>query len=834
MDENEKTAPQTTPLPVARTTIVAGPLLPEPVPTVHDFPVLPLRNTVVFPHQVMPLTVGREMSLKAVEAAIDGEKTLLLVTQRNSRDAEPAPEDLYDFGVLADVLKVMRMPDGSQTAIVQARARAQITEFTVLKPYLRATVKDVMEVMPAESMRLEALVQSVRKTYSQVAELAPYLGEEHLVMAHNVDAAGRLADVIVSTLQVEAAAKQKLLETPSAEDRLSQVHKILNRELKVLQLSSKIQSEAQDEITKSQRDYYLRQQLKAIRRELGEDDEGEADVEILREKVRDADMPPEVQKVADDELKRLSRTNPSSPEHSVIRTYLDWLLAIPWAKTSEDRVDLEKARRILARDHYDLEKVKKRIVEFLAVRKLKPDSRGPILCFVGPPGVGKTSLGRSIAEALGREFVRVSLGGMRDEAEIRGHRRTYIGAMPGRLIQGLKKAGTMNPVFILDEIDKLGSDFRGDPSSALLEALDPEQNHTFSDHYVEVSVDLSKVLFIATANWADPIPAALRDRLEIINIAGYTTADKTFIAKRHLLPKQIVEHGLKAAQVTVSKKMIEKIIGDYTREAGVRNLDRTLASVVRGIASEVAEEKITTKTITEADLATYLGPPKFFSETADRTRVPGVATGLAWTPVGGEILFVEATRMPGKGQITLTGQLGEVMKESAQAALSFIRTEAHHLGVDPSFLEKSDIHVHVPAGAVPKDGPSAGVTMVTALVSLLTKRPVKSALAMTGEVTLRGHVLPVGGIKEKVLAAHRAGIRTIVLPERNMHDLDEIPQEVKRQLKFIPVKAIADVLEAALVPARGTPRKDEPKEAPKKRPAQRNGGAAETVPAPPG
>jgi ATP-dependent Lon protease len=785
-DENKPTTEATTTPPVIDAT--------------KDFPVLPLRQLVVYPHQVLPLTIGRDGSLKALEAAMEGPKTLFLLTQRESKNDDPQPTELYEYGTLADILKVMRMPDGSQTAIVQGRLRCKVERFTQTKPHLRVVVKEIPEEKSEDSEKIEALVQSVRATYQKAVELAPYLSGEHLVMAHNVDDPGRLADVVASSMQIETSVKQSLLETLSAEGRLTEVHKILNRELRVLELSTKIQNDAQGEITKSQREYFLRQQLKAIRRELGEDDESEADIDTIREKIAEAKLPEDAAKAAEEELRRLQRTNPSSPEHSVIRTYLDWLLSVPWSKTTEDRIDLAEAKKILERDHYDLEKVKKRIVEFLAVRKLKPDSRGPILCFVGPPGVGKTSLGRSIAEALGRKFVRVSLGGMRDEAEIRGHRRTYVGALPGRIIQGLKKAGTMNPVFMLDEIDKLGSDFRGDPSSALLEALDPEQNHAFSDHYLEVSTDLSKVMFVATANWADPIPPALRDRLEMIEIPGYTNIDKALIAKKHLLPKEIKEHGLKTGQAVISKAIIDEIIGSYTREAGVRNLGRTLASVVRGVAAEIAEGTIEKKTVTKDDLVKYLGPPKFFAETAERTKSAGVATGLAWTPVGGEILFIEATKMAGKGAITLTGSLGDVMKESAQAALSYIRTEADHLGIDPAFLEKTDIHVHVPSGAVPKDGPSAGITMVTALVSLLTQRRVKDGIAMTGETTLRGHVLPVGGIKEKVLAAHRAGIRTIILPEKNRHDIPEIPEEVRKELTFIPVKSLSEVLENALVP----------------------------------
>ncbi|MFQ5706785.1 MAG: endopeptidase La [bacterium] len=761
-------------------------------------PVLPLRNTVVFPQQIIPLSVGREKSIKLIEDSSDNKKLIVLVAQKDGKIDHPEPKDLYSWGTIAFIMKVFKMPDGTQSAMVQGLNRVEIIKFTQSEPYLKALVQPQLE-SEAKGVDIEALIGNLRSLFQKVVGLAPYLTPEHSMLVANTEDPDNLADIITWNLNISTADKQSVLELVDLKARLERVTYLLTKELQILELGSKIQSEVQGEINKTQREYYLREQLKAIRRELGEDqDERTAEFNELRNKIKEAKLPVEAKKVADKELDRLAKMPPQAAEYTVSRTYLDWLIEVPWSKSTQDNLEVDSAQKVLDEDHYDLEKVKKRILEYLAVRKLKNDMKGPIICFVGPPGVGKTSLGKSIARALGRKFIRISLGGVRDEAEIRGHRRTYIGALPGRIIQGLKKVGSNNPVFMLDEIDKLGTDFRGDPSSALLEVLDPEQNYSFSDHYLEVPFDLSKVMFIATANLADPIPPALRDRMELIELPGYTENEKIKIAESFLIPKQLNDHGLTNEQLEFEPEAISVIIRSYTREAGVRNLEREIASVCRGVAREVVEGKTESKTITEDDLSLYLGPTKFFSEIAERTSRPGVATGMAWTPAGGDILFIEATKMRGKGELILTGSLGDVMKESARAALSYIRSLAGELNIKADEFEKNDLHIHVPAGSIPKDGPSAGVTILTALVSLLTNRLVCNELAMTGEITLRGLVLPVGGIKEKVLAAHRAGIKKILLPEKNRKDLDEIPEEIRNQLEFHFVNEMQELISLAL------------------------------------
>ncbi len=758
-------------------------------------PILPLRNTVVFPNQILPISVGREKSIQLVKETESN--LIVLVAQRDGKVDQPRPEDMYSWGTIASVMKVFKMPDGTQSVMMQGLVRAQVFDYTQQEPYFKALVQAQAE-KKSEGMDIDALVGNIRSLFQKIVSLANYLTPEHAVLVANTEEPARLADIIASNLNIATAEKQKILELTDIKERLEKLTYLLNKELQILELGSKIQSEVQGEINKTQREYYLREQLKAIRRELGEDqDERTAEINELRDKIKTAKMPQDVEEVALKELERLSKMPPAAAEYTVSRTYLDWLIEVPWSASTDDNLDVGQAAKILDEDHYDLEKVKKRILEYLAVRKLKKDMKGPILCFVGPPGVGKTSLGRSIARALGRKFVRMSLGGVRDEAEIRGHRRTYIGALPGRIIQGLKKAGSRNPVFMIDEIDKVGMDFRGDPSSALLEVLDPEQNNSFSDHYLEVPFDLSQVMFIATANLADPIIPALKDRMEILELPGYTEEEKVHIACKYLIPKQHDEHGLKSSHVIFEDAALRDIITSYTREAGVRNLERQIATICRGVAREVVEGKVESKTITPDELSKYLGSVKFFSEIAERTSRAGVATGLAWTPVGGDILFIEATKMRGKGNLILTGSLGDVMKESAKAALSYIRSKASALKIDDKELSKYDIHIHVPAGAIPKDGPSAGVTIFTALVSLLTDQLVHSTVAMTGEITLRGLVLPVGGIKEKVLAANRAGIAKVILPDKNRKDVDEIPETVRKNIQLVFAREMDEVLKQA-------------------------------------
>ena len=765
-------------------------------------PVLPLRNAVFFPHQVTPLSVGREASIRAIEEAARDEGLIVVVAQTDGEVEKPLEKDIYWVGTLARVLKVFTLADGTRNVLVQGVRRVQLISVLQAEPFIHAVVRDIDDESVA-GIEVDAMASNLKTQFRKAVELSPNLSEEQLSIVLSLEQPDAMTDMIASMIPVGIPEKQEVLESREIRDRMEKLTLALTKLLQKLELGSKIQSEVQDGIGKSQREYYLREQMKAIRKELGEE-EGTVEMGELRKRIDAANLPEEALKVAEKEFKRLSQMNQASAEYTVSRTYLDWILDLPWSVATEDSLDIAHAREVLERDHYGLEKVKNRILEYLAVRKLKNDMRGPILVFVGPPGVGKTSLGRSIANALGRKFVRMSLGGVHDEAEIRGHRRTYIGALPGRIIQGLKKAGSNNPVLMLDELDKLGSDFRGDPSSALLEVLDPEQNFSFSDHYLEIPFDLSKVMFIATANMIEAVPPALRDRMEIIEIPSYVEDEKLHIAKNFLIPKQIAGHGLTSSLIEISDDAVRGIIAGYTRESGVRTLERTIARVVRGVAREVAEGVSVKTSVTRDSLSKYLGQQKFFPDVAERINRPGIAVGLAWTPVGGEILFVEATKMKGKGNLILTGQLGEVMKESVQAALSFIAANAAGLGVPPDFRNELDIHVHVPAGAIPKDGPSAGVTMLTALTSLLTGRLVRNDLAMTGEITLRGAVLPIGGVKEKVLAAHRSGIKTILLPERNRMDLEEIPKaalEGKDPVQFHFVREMEEVLSLALLSA---------------------------------
>jgi len=759
-------------------------------------PLMPLRNTMVFPHQVIPLAVGREKSLNLLNGLGEETKVIGLVAQRDGRVEEPVEEDLHHWGTAALILKKFKMPDGSEQLIVQGLYRFKLVQIHQSDPYFEATVQQMPEEYES-GLEVDALANNIKNAFQKIVDHTPYLTNEHRVMILNTEEPDKLSDLIAAQVNFNVTEKQQVLELVNVKDRLHKVHYLLNKELQILELGSKIQHDVQGELNKTQRQYFLREQLKAIKKELGEYEDVNTEIDELKEKVAKLKMPKEVRDVAEKQLNRLSRMFPMASEYTVARTYLDWLIEMPWQKSTRDRLDTNKAEDILNEDHYGLEKVKKRILEYLAVRQLKSDMKGPILCFVGPPGVGKTSLGRSIARALNRKFSRMSLGGVRDEAEIRGHRRTYVGALPGRIIQEIKKVGSNNPVIMLDEIDKLGMDFRGDPSSALLEVLDPEQNFSFTDHYLEVPFDLSKAMFIATANILDPIPPALRDRMEVISISGYIEDEKLHIAEKYLIPRQLKNHGLSESQLHFNRKAIRMIASKYTREAGVRNLEREIASVIRGVAKEIVDKKVTTRAITCRLIPKYLGAERFFSEVAERVSRPGVATGLAWTPVGGAILFIEATRMKGKGHLSLTGKLGDVMKESASAALSYLRANAGKYGIEDSFNETHDTHIHVPAGAIPKDGPSAGITMFSALYSLYTNRRLKNNLAMTGEITLRGLVLPVGGIREKVLAAKRAGIKTIIMPEKNKRDLGEIPAKNIRNMEFYFVKEVDQLIELA-------------------------------------
>ena len=768
-----------------------------------EYPVMPLRNTVLFPQQVIPIYIGRERSLKLINGLDPKKRYIVVVAQEDGSIEDPKSSDLYAYGTLAQVLKVFDMPDNSKSAIVQGISRVKILDYTNQEPYFSAAVESMEDEPITDGLEVDALAANLRQAFDELMKVAPNLTEEHSGMLKNIQKPNRLTDRAISVITISNQEKQEILEELNVKKRIEKALNLISREIQRIKLGEEIQSEVHDEITKTQREYYLREQMKAIKKELGED-EGSVETKELEDKLKAAKLPEDAEKVAMKELDRLSRIPTQSPEYNVSRTYIEWLSDLPWSESTDDRIDLKEAMKILDDDHYGLDKVKERIIEYLAVRNLKqkkdPDGRvrGPILCFGGPPGVGKTSLGKSIARAMGRKFVRLSLGGVRDEAEIRGHRRTYIGALPGRIIQSIKKAGTNSPVFMLDEIDKLGADFRGDPSSALLEVLDPEQNHSFSDHYLEVDFDLSNVMFISTANYQDAIPPALRDRMEILEFTGYIEDEKVQIAKRHIVPKQVKENGLTKEDVTFDAGSVKELIRSYTREAGVRNLEREIANVLRKVARELVEEETKKTKITKAKVGEYLGAPRFHSELAERTTKPGVVTGLAWTAAGGDILFIESTKMKGKGRLTLTGQLGDVMKESATAGLTFVRSHAEEFGLDPDFNENTDIHIHVPAGAIPKDGPSAGVSMVTSLVSLLSGIPVKEKVAMTGEITLRGNVLPIGGVKEKVTAAHRSGIKEVVLPDHNRKDLEDVPKHVAKDLTFHFAKEINDVLKVAL------------------------------------
>ena len=767
------------------------------------YPVMPLRNTVLFPQQVIPIYIGRERSLKLINDLDPNKRYIVVVAQEDGSIEDPKPEDLYAFGTLAQVLKVFDMPDNSKSAIVQGISRVKILDFTGNDPYFTAAVDSLEDDPIEDKLEVDALAANLRQAFDDLMKVAPNLTEEHSGMLRNIQKPNRLSDRAISIMTISNQEKQEVLEELNIKKRIEKSLTLISREIQRIKLGEEIQTEVHDEISKTQREYYLREQMKAIKKELGED-EGSVELKELENKLKDAKMPEEADKVAMKELDRLSRIPTQSPEYNVSRTYIEWLSELPWSDSTDDRIDLKEAMKILDEDHYGLEKVKERIIEYLAVRNLKQKKdpngtvRGPILCFGGPPGVGKTSLGKSIARSMGRKFVRLSLGGVRDEAEIRGHRRTYIGALPGRIIQSIKKAGKNNPVFMLDEIDKLGADFRGDPSSALLEVLDPEQNHSFSDHYLEVDFDLSNVMFISTANYQDAIPPALRDRMEILDFSGYIEDEKVQIAKRHIIPKQVEENGLSKEDVSFDSNSIKELIRSYTREAGVRNLEREIANILRKVARKIVESKTKKIKITKSAVSHYLGAPRFHSELAERTTKPGVVIGLAWTAAGGDILFVESTRMKGKGKLILTGQLGDVMKESATAGLTFVRSHTDEFGIDPEFNEYTDIHIHVPAGAIPKDGPSAGVSMVTSLVSLLTGIPVKDRIAMTGEITLRGNILPIGGVKEKVTAAHRAGIKEVILPEHNRKDLEDVPDHVAKDLIFHFAKEIRDVLKIAV------------------------------------
>ena len=772
-------------------------MMEESMEKMQELALLPLRNTVLFPQVVVPLAVGRPKSVKLIEEAVQNEKPIAVLTQRDPETDEPETGDLYQIGTVARILKVVKIANDNYSVIIQGQRRIRLDEMVQEDPYFIGNfeVLDPGEEAEGEAqVEIEALFMNLKSTAKQVVKFIPEMPKEAAQRVEGVNDPGQLCDFVAANMDVATEEKQEILETVGLKERLTMVVTLLARQLEVLRVSDKIQSQIKEEIDKNQREYYLRQQLKAIKEQLGELDGEGGDLEDIAQSIDDSDLPDEVEEVCRKQLNRLRMMQPASSEYGVTRNYVETLLDVPWHKQTQDKLDIKEARKILDEDHYDLDKVKKRIVEYLAVRKLKNDMKGPILCLVGPPGVGKTSLGRSVARALGREFVRISLGGIHDESEIRGHRRTYVGALPGRIVQGLRKAQTNNPVFMLDEVDKIGRDFRGDPSAALLEVLDPEQNKTFSDHYLEIPVDLSNVLFVATANMLDPISAPLRDRMDVIEIPGYTAQDKMHIARQFLIPKALESHGITEENLTFDEEALDKVIRNYTREAGVRNLERRVADIARGVAVKVAEsfEKADTEEemeVVEVEVdkelvSKYLGPERYEYEVAQRTSHPGVATGLAWTAAGGDILFIESTKMPGKGELVLTGQLGDVMKESVRAALSYIRSRASEYDIDENFMRENDIHIHVPAGAIPKDGPSAGITMYISLLSLLTHTKVRSDVAMTGEITLRGNILPVGGIKEKVLAAHRSGIKRVVLPERNKKDLVDVSDDIKDELEF--------------------------------------------------
>jgi len=769
--------------------------------TIPDIlPVLPMPDMVVFPYMIVPLFVNRERSAKAVDQALAENRMIMLVSQKNANVDDPKAEDLHDFGTVSVIMRMLKLPDGRVRILVQGFSRAKVEFYDESKPYITAKVQPKTEpqVIP-DSVELEAVIRNVKSSLEKMVSLGKNISPDLVAIAANLDDPARLSDLVASNLDLKVDKAQEVLELIDPVERLRRVHDLMAKEIEVLEVQNDINTQARGEMDKSQREFYLRQQMKAIQTELGEGNEIQEELEQYRAKIKKSKMPQEVTEEADRQLGRLERMHPDAAETATLRNYLDWMVSLPWSKSTKDNLDLKKAQKILDEDHYGLEKIKERIIEHLAVRKLKKNSKGPILCFVGPPGVGKTSLGKSIARALGRKFVRMSLGGVHDEAEIRGHRRTYVGALPGRIIQSVHQAGTNNPVFMMDEVDKIGADFRGDPSSALLEVLDPEQNFAFRDNYLGVPFDLSNVMFITTANMLDPIQPAFRDRMEIISLSGYTEEEKLEIAKRHLIPKQTEEHGLKKNQIQFTDEGIRAIINLYTQEAGLRNLEREIASVCRKVAKQVASGEKKSRKIHTDNLDQFLGRPKVFQEELLKRDQIGVATGLAWTPVGGDILFIEATAMKGRGSLTLTGQLGEVMKESAQAALSYARSHAKEFGIDENFFGKHDIHIHVPEGSIPKDGPSAGVTMAAAMLSLLTGKAVHRKIAMTGEITLRGEVLPVGGIKEKVLAARRAKIDTVVLPSLNKRDLEDVNETIRKEMKFIFVDDVKSVFKAVLL-----------------------------------
>lgn len=766
----------------------------------ENLPVLPVRDIVVFPYMILPLFVGREVSIKAIEHALSTNKMIMLLTQKDLNTENPTPNDLYTIGTVGLIMRMLKLPDGRVKILIQGISKAKAIRFSQEEPFFKADIEKMTDYKPEEiTIEIEATMRTVKEQIDKTVSLGKTILPDIMIVIENLDDPGKLADLIASNIGLKTEQAQEVLEITDPIVRLKKVSEILNREIELLTVQQKIQTEVKGEIDKSQREYFLREQLKAIQKELGDIDDRAEEIREFKKKINAAKMPEKVLKEAEKQLKRIEKMHPDSAEAGTVRTYLEWMVELPWSKSTKDNLDIKAAKKVLDEDHYDLEKVKERILEYLSVRKLKKDKmKGPILCFIGPPGVGKTSLGKSIAKSLGREFVRMSLGGVRDEAEIRGHRRTYVGALPGRIIQGIKTAGTNNPVFMLDEIDKIGSDFRGDPSSALLEVLDPEQNNSFVDHYLTVPFDLSKVMFITTGNMVDTIPGPLRDRMEIIYLSGYTAEEKLGIAKNYLIPKQLDEHGITNKSLKITDAAIMMTISHYTREAGVRNLEREMANLCRKVAKNIAEGKQKSFLITPKNLQKYLGIPKYLPEEEMEKDEIGVATGLAWTETGGDIIYVEATTMKGKGSLILTGQLGDVMKESAQAALSYVRSKSASLGIKNEIFSKIDMHIHVPAGAIPKDGPSAGITMATAIASALTGRPVRKDIAMTGEVTLRGRVLPIGGLKEKALAARRMGIKEIIIPKRNKKDLEDIPKYIKKDMRFIIVDTMNDVLKAAL------------------------------------
>ena len=778
-------------------------------------PLLPIRDIVIYPYMMLPLFVGRDVSIRAVEESLSRDRLIFLVAQKNSAEENPNAAAIHRVGTIASIMRMLKLADGRVKILVQGLSKGEIDTCLRERPFFEVKIRKVIEpTLPEVPIEVEALMRTAKEKIEQILNLKN-LPPEIVMVTDNISDPGVLADLVASNLRLKIEESQAILEIFDPIERLKKVNELLTRELELSTMQARIQNQAKEEMSKTQRDYFLREQLKQIQQELGEGDERAEELSELKKQIEKAKMPTEAKREADKQLRRLEQMHPESSEASLVRTYLDWLVDLPWSKKTKDNLNIKKAKQVLDEDHYNLEKIKERILEYLAVNKLRRKIKGPILCFVGPPGVGKTSLGRSIARALGRNCVRVSLGGVRDEAEIRGHRRTYVGALPGRIIQGVKQAGSNNPVFMLDEIDKVGADFRGDPSAALLEVLDPEQNHTFSDHYLNLPFDLSNVLFICTANLLDPVPAALADRMEVIQLSGYTNEEKLEIARKYLIPRQLEDNGISTKHLELSDDAVLRIIAEYTKEAGLRNLEREIASICRKVARKVAEGKRELTRITRANIHSFLGAPKFLPEAEQEHHEIGVATGLAWTSTGGEVLYVEASLSKGRGNLTLTGQLGDVMKESAQAAVSYARAHAAKLGIEEDFYQKLDIHIHVPAGAIPKDGPSAGITMATALISALTKRPVSRDVAMTGEITLRGRVLPIGGPKEKCLAAFRAGIKTVIVPDRNRKDLDEIPKPLRRKLHWVIAENMSDVLQIALLDRQNGARKTKHVSAPK-------------------